>query len=84
VLATLDLHPAYAIFGHSHRAGPLPADDVSEWTTSSGVRMLNTGCWVNESVAFMSEEPADNPYRCGFAVELDAEGPPRLVNLLDS
>ncbi len=37
-------------------------------------------------VAFMSEaEPADNPYRCGFAVELDSElsTPPRLVNLLD-
>ena len=31
----------------------------------------------------MSEEPADNPYRPGFAVELDDDGPPRLVNLLE-
>jgi hypothetical protein len=83
VLAILGLRPAYALFGHTHRAGPLPHDGLSEWTTKSGVKMVNTGCWVNESVAFMSEEPADNPYRCGFAVELDEDGPPRLVNLLD-
>ena len=86
VLAVLGLRPAYALFGHTHRAGPLPDDDLSEWTTKSGVKMVNTGCWVNESAAFMSEEPADNPYRCGFAVELDSEPPtpPRLVNLLDA
>ncbi len=83
VLATLGLRPTYALFGHTHRAGPLPADDGSEWTTPSGVQLFNTGCWVNESAAFMSEEPADNPYRRGFAVELDHDGPPRLVNLLD-
>lgn len=85
VLTTLDLRPAYALFGHTHRAGPLPKDDHSEWTTASGVKMVNTGCWVNESVAFMAEEPADNPYRRGFAVELDEQPgtAPRLVNLLD-
>jgi hypothetical protein len=84
VLATLGLRPAYALFGHTHRAGPLQADDPSEWTTASGVKLVNTGSWVNESAAFMSEEPADNPYRRGFAVELDEDGPPRLVNLLDA
>jgi hypothetical protein len=83
VLSVLKLRPRYALFGHSHRAGPLHADDRSEWITGSGIELLNTGCWVNESVAFMSEEPGDNPYRPGFAVELEADGPPRLVNLLD-
>jgi hypothetical protein len=83
VLATLGLRPTYALFGHTHRAGPLLADDGSEWTTPSGVHLFNTGCWVNESASFMSEETSDNPYRRGFAVELDHEGPPRLVNLLD-
>jgi hypothetical protein len=85
VLATLGLRPGYALFGHTHRAGPLSSDDLSEWTTPSGVRMINSGCWVNESVEFMSEEPADNPYRCGFAIELDSEPgtAPRLVNLLE-
>jgi Calcineurin-like phosphoesterase len=83
VLSVLKLRPHYALFGHSHRAGPLAGDDRSEWITPSGVQLLNTGCWVHESTAFMSEEPLDNPYRPGFAVELDDHGPPRLVNLLD-
>jgi Calcineurin-like phosphoesterase len=83
MLSALGLRPTYALFGHTHRAGPLPGDDHTEWVTSTGIQMLNTGCWVNESAAFLSEEPAANPYRCGFAVELDESGPPRLVNLLE-
>jgi hypothetical protein len=83
VLSVLKLTPRYALFGHSHRAGPLARDEPSEWVTPSGIQLYNTGCWVNESTAFMSEEPGDNPYRPGFAVELDDDGPPRLVNLLD-
>ncbi len=83
VLSVLGLNPVYSVFGHTHRAGPLPGDDVSEWVTKSGVQLINTGCWVNESAAFISEEPATDPYRRGFAVELDESGPPRLVNLLE-
>jgi hypothetical protein len=83
VLSVLGLNPTYSIFGHTHRAGPLPGDDPSEWVTKSGVQLINTGCWVNESAAFISEEPATDPYRRGFAVELGESGPPRLVNLLD-
>ena len=83
VLETLRLRPHYALFGHSHRAGPLPGDDRGEWTVNGGVELFNTGCWVHESAGFMSAEPLDNPYRPGFAVELDDAGPPRLVNLLD-
>ncbi len=83
VLAVLGLRPRHALFGHSHRAGPLPADERSEWVTATGVELMNTGCWVHESPAFMAAERADNPYRPGFAVELDDAGPPRLVNLLD-
>ena len=84
VLSVLRLEPRYALFGHTHRAGPLAGDDRSEWITKSGIQLFNTGSWVHESGAFMSEEPADNPYRPGFAVELDDDGPPRLVNLLDA
>jgi hypothetical protein len=83
VLETLNLRPHYALFGHSHRAGPLPADDRSEWVVNGGIELFNTGCWVHESPDFMSEEPRDNPYRPGFAIELDDSGPPRLINLLD-
>lgn len=83
VLSVLGLSPAYALFGHTHRAGPLPGDSASEWRVEGGTQLLNSGCWVRESSAFMSEEPLDNPYRPGFAIELDDDGPPRLVNLLD-
>lgn len=83
VLSVLGLTPRYALFGHTHRAGPLPHDSAAEWTTPAGTRLLNTGCWVNEH--FTVDRTLHNPYRPGFAVELDSEpgSPPRLVNLLD-
>jgi hypothetical protein len=82
VLSVLGVSPAYALFGHTHRAGPLPADDLGEWITPSGVQLMNTGSWVRE--LFVLEYSRENPYRAGFAVELDDTGPPRLVNLLDA
>lgn len=83
VLSVLGLTPGYALFGHTHRAGPLAHDASQEWQTASGTRLINTGCWVNEH--FTVEHDFENPYRPGFAVELDSEPgtPPRLVNLLD-
>jgi hypothetical protein len=83
VLTQLQIHSSYAIFGHTHRAGPLPGDDLSEWIAPNRTRMLNTGCWVNE-LNFIGADPEHSPFRAGFAVELDDDGPPRLVNLLDS
>jgi hypothetical protein len=82
VLRCLSVDARHVIFGHSHRAGPLPEDDLDEWRASSGARIHNCGCWVHEP-AFLGDTPARSPYRAGFAVELDDEGPPRLVNLLD-
>ena len=38
------------IFGHTHRAGPLPADDAGEWRLAGGAQLLNRGCWVFESM----------------------------------
>lgn len=82
VLEVLGMRPVHAIFGHTHRAGPLPGEDLSEWVTSSGARLVNTGCWLRERLVM--ESTPTSPYRAGFAVELDGDGPPRLVNLLDS
>ena len=82
VLERLGVHAAHVVFGHTHRAGPLPDDDFPEWVTAAGTRLWNTGSWVHEPL-FLGREPARSPYRGGFAVELDAEGPPRVVNLLD-
>ena len=86
-LSNLGVDSHYVIFGHTHRAGPLPDDDASPWLAPTGSQMLNSGCWVHEGTAFL--KPGDefmSAYRPGFAIELDDSDPatpPRLVNLLD-
>ena len=77
VLARLGVPAAHVIFGHTHRAGPLPGDDPSEWG-----RLLNTGSWVYEA-RFIGDDPLGSPYRPGFAAIVADDGPPELVNLLD-
>jgi hypothetical protein len=71
---------AEVIFGHTHRAGPLRGDDRGEWG-----RVMNTGSWVHDR-AWIGDSPGESPYRPGFAVVVDDDGPPtppELVNLLD-
>jgi hypothetical protein len=82
VLSRLGVRAEHVIFGHTHRAGPLPGDDPAEWVAPAGARLLNTGSWVLER-GFLGGRPADSPYRPGFAALLDEECPPELVNLLD-
>jgi hypothetical protein len=82
-LSTLRVESDHVIFGHTHRAGPLPGDETAEWIGLTGARLLNSGCWVHEP-AFLGREPLRSPYRGGFCVQLDDSGPPRLVNLLDA
>ncbi|HEX8976209.1 MAG TPA: hypothetical protein VF781_06820 [Solirubrobacteraceae bacterium] len=83
VAAQLGVSAPHVIFGHTHRAGPLPGDDRLEWGTAGGAALVNTGCWVQEP-SFTGSEPSRSPYRVGFAVWVDQTGPPRLVNLLDA
>jgi hypothetical protein len=78
----LGVDAEHVIFGHTHRAGPLPGDDHSEWRTSGGARLTNSGCWVAEP-SFVGAEPRSSPYRVGFCVTVEDEGPPVLSNLLD-
>jgi hypothetical protein len=82
VLVTLQVGAAHVIFGHTHRAGPLPGDDCLEWRAPTGAAMLNTGSWVHEP-AFLGARPRESPYRAGFCATLRAEEPPRLGCLLD-
>ena len=60
---------AHVIFGHTHRAGPLPGDDRSEWG-----RLLNIGSWVYEE-RFVGDDPAGSPYRPGFAAIVPDDDP---------
>jgi hypothetical protein len=71
----------HVVFGHTHRAGPLPDDELAEWTTLSGSRLWNSGTWFHES-AFIQDGDLDNPYLPGTVLTVDEEGPPRLENAL--
>jgi predicted phosphodiesterase len=82
-ITRLRIDADFVIFGHTHRAGPLPGDDLSEWRAAGGSRLLNIGSWVHEP-AFVGPTPGASPYRYGFAARLDGDRVPELVNLLDS
>jgi hypothetical protein len=83
VLARLEVKARYAVFGHTHRAGPLPQDEVAEWTRLDGSAMVNAGCWVREH-KWLGPDPARSPYRPGFCVLLDdGDTAPEVRNLLD-
>jgi hypothetical protein len=82
VATRIGVRADHVIFGHTHRAGPLGADDAAEWTTGRGIRLINSGSWVYEP-AFLGDDPGASPYRVGFAVAVDDDEPPRLINLVD-
>ncbi len=83
----LGLGDAYLIFGHTHRAGPLPGDSAAEWhpgnagTASSAVRLVNAGCWTYAPI-FLTSEPGESPYWPGTCVRLEDSGPPLLEHML--
>jgi hypothetical protein len=84
VVARLGVDAEHVVFGHSHRAGPLPADDVTEWRTPSGAWLHNSGSWVHEP-AFTGADGTQSPYWPGGAIlveDTDPPTPPRLLRLL--
>ena len=86
VVLRLGVDARHVIFGHSHRAGPLPADDGAEWQAVTGAALTNAGCWVHETT-FLGPDPSRSPYRPGFAVTVEADPThpsPTLTNVLDA
>jgi hypothetical protein len=81
VLRRLGVTAPHLVWGHSHRSGPWPSDELGEWTTPAGTRILNTGSWVYQR-HFLSERPNETPYWPGTAVLLEDAAPPRLIRLL--
>jgi predicted phosphodiesterase len=79
----LDVEAAHVIFGHTHRAGPLPHDAISDWLLPGGGQLTNTGSWVDEDV-FLDGRGESNPYWPGRVAWLDESGPPRLAAALDA
>jgi hypothetical protein len=80
VAARLELGDAYVIFGHTHRAGPLPGDGAEEWRGRGGARLINSGSWIYD-VSFVSA-PGESPYWPGTCVLVEDSGPPVLKRLL--
>ena len=79
VVRALGIAAPYVVFGHTHRAGPLPGDAPAEWAAGP-TRLVNGGCWVDEPV-FATGGP-DNPYWAGRGVVVEDDGPPRVERLV--
>ncbi len=88
VAARLGLGDAHVVFGHTHRAGPLPGDDAGEWrpgnsaaAPGSGARLVNTGSWTYAQ-AFLTPTAAESPYWPGACVLVKDSGPPLIRRML--
>jgi hypothetical protein len=71
----LDIRAEHVLFGHSHRTGPLPGDNRSEWG-----RLLNVGSWVAGS--HTTETGTASPYRAGGAARIAPTGAPVLERVV--
>ncbi len=81
VAARLGVGDSYVVFGHTHRAGPLPGDEESEWVGRSGARLVNCGSWAYSPI-FLTSRPGESPYWPGSCVLVDDSGPPVVLRLL--
>jgi hypothetical protein len=81
VVRRLGIEAEHVLFGHTHRAGPLPDDDVTEWRTPTGARLHNSGTWVHEG-GFLAGAGPESPYWPGSALVVGESGPPELLRLL--
>ncbi|GAC1439113.1 MAG: hypothetical protein NVSMB51_16460 [Solirubrobacteraceae bacterium] len=80
VLRCLGVEAAHAIFGHTHRTGPLSGEPA--WTTPGAPQLHNTGSWVFET-HFMARAEPGNPYWPGGGVLVEPGAAPRGLRLLD-
>jgi hypothetical protein len=79
----LGVDAEWVVFGHVHRRGPLPGDDVRRWLGPDGTpKIANTGSWVYEPLLVHHATPP-HPYWPGGAIVLEDGGEPRPVGLLD-
>jgi hypothetical protein len=71
------------VFGHVHRGGPLPGDDLSDWVgPGDRPRIVNSGSWVYEPLLLHHATPP-HPYWPGGAVLVEDDGDPIVIGLLD-
>ena len=78
VVHQLGIRTGHVVFGHVHRAGPLPGDDPAQWRTADGVELHNPGSWLDTGVV---RDP-DSGYWHGRCIELVDDAPPAIVSVL--
>jgi predicted phosphodiesterase len=79
----LGIRARHVLFGHVHRAGPLPDDDADGLWRHGRTRLWNTGSWVFDPFLLSgSASRHPHPYWPGTGVVLE-DGTPRTVRLLD-
>ena len=82
VVRLLGVEAPHVIFGHTHCAGPMAWMDPGEWRVPGGTQLVNTGCWTDEP-RINTHDPR-SPYRPGYGVLVEDEGPPRLVRITEN
>jgi predicted phosphodiesterase len=83
VLERLGIEADHVLFGHTHRAGPLPGDPASSWRSRGGTALWNTGSWVYDA-GRVGAHGRNSPYWPGTLVTLEGSQPPRLHHLLET
>jgi hypothetical protein len=83
VVHRLGVGAEWVVFGHVHRLGPLPDDQLPRWQGPGGVpRIANTGSWVYEPRLVHRAVPP-HPYWPGGAIIVQDDGDPQPIGLLD-
>ena len=80
VVERLRIEADWIVFGHTHRAGPLPGE--GDWRAPTGARLVNCGAWT-WAPQLASGSAGKGPYWPGRMVVVDEKGPPRLVGVLE-
>jgi predicted phosphodiesterase len=83
VLERLGIEADHVLFGHTHRAGPLPGDPEGVWRCRGGTALWNTGSWVYDP-GRVGAHDRGSPYWPGTLVTLEGSDPPRLHHLLET
>ena len=82
VVDRLGIPAGHVVFGHTHRAGPLPGDDPGDgWALGDGRRLWNSGAWVHEPPLIGSRGMASGHWP-GASIVVEDGGPPRLKRWL--
>jgi predicted phosphodiesterase len=80
VIERLGIDADWVIYGHTHRAGPLPGE--GDWRAPTGARLMNCGSWT-WAPQLASGSAGKGPYWPGRTVIVGDDGPPQLVGVLD-